>query len=322
MSLVIAYQFLILCIGLYLVIKGADVLLSSAISIGKKIGVSDFFVGLIIIGFGTSLSELLVSIKAVLENSPNLSVGNVIGSNISNVILVLGFALLISSIQFKNIKKFDILFHLIIHLLFFIIFYFMNFNSTFGYIFIILFIFYIFRSLKSSASNEVSDIELEKNTISILTFENPIKYGVPIIFLSILITLMGAQLTVNSAIKISNILKISESFLGLTIIAIGTSLPEIATSIRAAKRKKSEIIIGNIIGSNIYNLLLILGASSLFKNFNYTKSILTTEVIFLVFCVFLLSILLAINFKFKKKQSLIFIFLYLIYLYNLYNSNF
>ncbi|MEL0246607.1 MAG: hypothetical protein VW954_05275, partial [Alphaproteobacteria bacterium] len=258
----------------------------------------------------------------VLENSPNLSVGNVIGSNISNVILVLGFALLISSIQFKNIKKFDILFHLIIHLLFFIIFYFMNFNSTFGYIFIILFIFYIFRSLKSSASNEVSDIELEKNTISILTFENPIKYGVPIIFLSILITLMGAQLTVNSAIKISNILKISESFLGLTIIAIGTSLPEIATSIRAAKRKKSEIIIGNIIGSNIYNLLLILGASSLFKNFKYDKSILTTEVIFLVFCVFLLSILLAINFKFKKKQSLIFIFLYLIYLYNLYNSNF
>ena len=133
---------------------------------------------------------------------------------------------------------------------------------------------------------------------------------------------MGAQLTVNSAIKISNILKISESFLGLTIIAIGTSLPEIATSIRAAKRKKSEIIIGNIIGSNIYNLLLILGASSLFKNFNYDKSILTTEVIFLVFCVFLLSILLAINFKFKKKQSFIFIFLYLIYLYNLYNSNF
>ena len=153
----------------------------------------------------------------------------------------------------------------------------MNFNSTFGYIFIILFIFYIFRSLTSSASNEVSNIELEKNTISILTFENPIRYGVPIIFLSILITLMGAQLTVNSAIKISNILKISESFLGLTIIAIGTSLPEIATSIRAAKRKKSEIIIGNIIGSNIYNLLLILGASSLFKNFNYDKSILTTE---------------------------------------------
>ena len=88
MSLVIAYQFLILCIGLYLVIKGADVLLTSAISIGKKIGVSDFFVGLIIIGFGTSLSELLVSIKAVLENSPNLSVGNVIGSNISNVVPV------------------------------------------------------------------------------------------------------------------------------------------------------------------------------------------------------------------------------------------
>ena len=101
MSLSIANQFLILCLGLILVIKGLDVLLSSAISIGKKINVSDFFVGLIVIGFGTSLSELLVSLKAVLENSPDLSIGNIIGSNISNIVLVLGFALFISSLHLK-----------------------------------------------------------------------------------------------------------------------------------------------------------------------------------------------------------------------------
>ena len=104
MSLIIAIQFLMLCLGLYFVVKGADVLLSSAIALGKKFKVSDFFIGLIIIGFGTSLPELLVSIKAVLENSPNLSFGNVVGSNISNIVLVLGSILLISHIQFKNLK--------------------------------------------------------------------------------------------------------------------------------------------------------------------------------------------------------------------------
>ena len=322
MNLIIVIQLLMLCVGLYFVIKGADVLLSSATALGKTLKVSDFFIGLIVIGFGTSLAELLVSLKAVLEGSPNLSFGNVIGSNISNIILVLGFALLISNLQFKNLKKFDIFFHLTIHLGFFIIFYFLIFDSTYGFIFIIIFSFYIIKSFKDSSSSEINSIELDKDIFSTLSFTNPLKYGVPIIFLSIIFTLFGAQITVNSAIKISKILNISESFLGLSIIAIGTSLPEIATSVRAAKRKKVDIVIGNIIGSNIYNLLLILGASSLFDNFNYNKSLLTVEVIFLIVCVLILSLLLSINFNFKKKHSFIFIFLYLSYLYNLFKTNF
>ena len=122
MNLTLTTQFLSLLLGLYFVVKGADVLLSSATSLGKKFNVSDFFIGLIIIGFGTSLSELLVSVKAVLENSPGLSVGNVVGSNISNIILVISFVLIISSFQVKNIRKFDIFFHLLIHLLFLLFF--------------------------------------------------------------------------------------------------------------------------------------------------------------------------------------------------------
>ena len=322
MSLSIANQFLTLFLGLFLVIKGADILLSSAISIGIKLKVSDFFIGLIVIGFGTSLSELLVSLKAVLENSTDLSIGNIIGSNISNVILVLGFALSISSLQFKNIKKFDIYFHLFIHIVFITIFFFYTFNIIFGIIFILTFLFYLLKSIKNSSSNEVGNIELEKDKLSKLSYGNPIKFGVPIIFVSIIITLLGAKLTVSSALNISYILNIADSFLGLSIIAIGTSLPEIATSIRAAKKKKSDIIIGNIVGSNIYNLLLILGTSSLFENFGYNKNFLISEVFFLVVCILLLTILLINNFKFKRNYSYILIFLYFGYLYNLYNSNF
>ena len=156
-------------------------------------------------------------------------------------------------------------------------------------------------------------VEIDNDIFSTLSFKNPLKFGVPIIFFSIIITLLGAQITVGSAIKISNILKISDSFLGLSIIAIGTSLPEIATSIRAAKRRKFEIIIGNIIGSNIYNLLLILGISSLFENFYYTKNILTSEITFLILCVLIISFFLIIDFKFKRKQSIIFfIFIFIL----------
>ena len=238
MNLTLTTQFLSLFFGLYFVVKGADVLLSSATSLGKKFKVSDFFIGLIIIGFGTSLSELLVSVKAVLENSPGLSVGNVIGSNISNIILVIGFVLLISNFQIRNIKKFDILFHLLIHLLFLLIFLLDILNIFSGVFFILLFLFYLFLSFKRSSSKEVEKVEIENTIPSKMTFQKPFVFGIPIILLSIIITLFGAQITVLSAIKISNLLNISDSFLGLSVIAIGTSLPEVATSIKAAKKKK------------------------------------------------------------------------------------
>ena len=175
---------------------------------------------------------------------------------------------------------------------------------VFGIIFILTFLFYLLKSIKNSSSNEVGNIELEKDKLSKLSYGNPIKFGVPIIFVSIIITLLGAKLTVSSALNISYILNIADSFLGLSIIAIGTSLPEIATSIRAAK-EKSDIIIGNIVGSNIYNLLLILGTSSLFENFGYNKNFLISEVFFLVFCILLLTIFLI---KISSFREIILIF--------------
>ncbi len=322
MNLTLTTHFLSLLLGLYFVVKGADVLLSSATSLGKKFKVSDFFIGLIIIGFGTSLSELLVSVKAVLENSPGLSVGNVIGSNISNIILVISFVLIISSFQVKTIKKFDIFFHLIIHLLFLIIFLLDILNVFSGVFFIILFLFYLFLSFTRSSSKEIKKIEIENNFPSKKTFQNPIIFGIPIILISMMITLFGAQMTVLSAIKISSLLNISDSFLGLSVIALGTSLPEIATSIKAAKKKNFNLIVGNILGSNIYNLLLILGIASSFNNFSYNKNTLIFEVYFLSISVTIISILFYKNFLFRKNQSGVFFILYFFYLFMLYKTNF
>ena len=155
-----------------------------------------------------------------------------------------------------------------------------------------------------------------------ITYQNPIKFGLPIIILSILLTLYGAELTVGSAIKISSFLGIPDSFLGLTVVAIGTSLPEVVTSIRAMQRKNSEIVIGNIIGSNIYNLLLILGFISLFNSFKFSKELLFFEVNFLIISVIVFSMFLFFRINFKKKYSIIFLIFYLVYLLKLYFSNF
>ena len=290
--------------GLFLLVKGADILISSAISIGKKLNISEFFLGLIVIGFGTSLCELVVSIDAVIKGSADISVGNVIGSNIANLLLVTFAAGITAELRSIRISIFDILFHMISHIIFLLIFLFSYLNKNYGFIFIFLFVFYLYKSFKNSISDDVGEIKIENDLFSKLSFEKPLFFGVPVCFLSILITLFGADITVDSAISISKILNISDSFIGLTIIALGTSLPEIATSITAAKKGKSNMIVGNIIGSNIYNLLLILGFVSLFENFSYNKEILSRDALFLVLTVIFFSLVIVRKKKLAKNWLL------------------
>ena len=307
--------------GLFLVVKGADILISSAVVIGKKYGVSDFFIGLIVIGFGTSLPELLVSIDAIIKKSPEISIGNVVGSNISNILLVLGSALLISKINLRKISRFDSIFHLFIHIIFLLIVWLLIFDYKIGIVFLILFTFYIYKSFNNSLSNSENQLETSDFLTKII-YNKPLIIGLPTIIFSIILTFFGAEFTVDSVIEISNFFGISDSFLALTLVALGTSLPEIITSIRAAQKKMSELIIGNIIGSNIYNLLLILGFVSLFEAFSFPKDILFFEVIFLFICTVGFSILLFVKNDLNKKFSLVFITFYCFYLLKLLLTNF
>ncbi len=313
-------KFLTLIFGLLLLVKGADLLLSSSIAIGKRFKVSDFFIGLVIVGFGTSLPELLVSIDSIIKESPGLSIGNVLGSNISNILLVLGVVLAFYEITFQKISKFDVFFHLSCHLVLFIVVLFSSFNSVVGLFFIFLFLFYLWNSYQNS-SNQTENNEETKDKLSKIIVRNPIKLGIPIILISVFLTFFGASITVNSALDIAYILGISDAFLGLTVVAIGTSLPEIITSVKAAQKSKSQLVLGNIIGSNIYNLLLILGSVSLFDVFTFSAS-LNFEVKFLVFSVLVFSIIMYFNIQLKKQFSIIFLFAYLIYLFRLYSVNF
>jgi len=311
-----------LIIGLFLAIKGADILISSSIGLGRKFKVSDFFTGLLIVGFGTSVPELLVSVDAVLNNSANLSVGNILGSNIANILLVFCAVGFVNNIKIKDVAPFDMLFHLSMHVIFYLIFNFSTFGKKFGVLFIILFLFYIFLSLRVSKDKKQIDNTDENDFFSSFAFRKPIFFSLPILIISIALTLFGVDLAVNSAVFISKKLNIPDSFIGLSLIAIGTSLPELVTSISAAKRGNYQIIFGNIIGSNIYNLLFILGVSSLFKFFGYNFYILKTDVLILLITVFVFSICLIKKLTINKKISLIFLAAYILYLINLYYRNF
>lgn len=315
-------DFIKLIFGLYLAIKGADYLISNSTAIGRKLKISEFFIGLVIVGFGTSISELLVSVEAVLSNSPDLSVGNILGSNIANILLVLSVVGFINLIKISKISRFDIIFHLVIHLTFFLIFTFYKFNFLFGILFLTTFVFYMIYSFKNSRKSSEIDSEINFDSISKLSYNKPVFFGLPIVVISIFITLYGVNISVESAIKISDNLNVPDSFIGLSVIAIGTSLPELVTSIAAARRKKSAIIFGNIIGSNIYNLLFILGISSLFKFFNYEKKIIEPDVLILSLIVVLFSLALLKRYHINTKFSLICLFSYLFYISNLLMRNF
>lgn len=311
-----------LFLGLSLVLFGADILIRSAVAFGKKFKVSEIIIGIIVVGFGTSLCEFLVSIDAVLKNATNLSLGNIIGSNIANILLVLGLSAFVKSITTPKIKVFDYTFHFVVIFLFIVIFFSTIITNTIGIIFILIFIFYIFLILRINNNLEIDTTDIEKDFFSRKIFLKPYLFGLPIIFFSIILTVFGADLTVTSAIEISKILKISESIIGLTLIAIGTSLPEIAAGISAARRSRSNLIFGNIIGSNLYNLLAIIGFSSLFKNFSYEPLELRYDVIFMGISVIIFSIIIFLRKNIGKPLSVFLVTLYLAYLIFIYKSNF
>tara|TARA_X000000950_G_C13791008_1_gene609337 strand:+ start:84 stop:1037 length:954 start_codon:yes stop_codon:yes gene_type:complete len=311
-----------LIFGLTIVLFGADILINSAIALGKKYKVSELAIGIIVIGFGTSLCELLVSIEAVLNNASELSIGNVIGSNVANIFLVLGTSGLIANITISKISNFDKYFHLSIPVVFLLIFSITKFNNFFGLCFILIFIFYIFKIFKSQKHDEVDISENNSDFISKKVFQRPLVFGVPIIFFSVILTVFGADYTVLSAIKISEILGISESFLGLTFIAIGTSLPEIAAGITAVRKMRFNLIFGNIIGSNLYNLLLIIGVSSLFPNFDYEATNLLFDVIFLTISTLLFTLMIIFKKEINFSGAIFLLLIYFSYLGYLYYRNF
>lgn len=255
-------------IGFILLIKGADFLVKGASSIAKKLHISEIIIGLTIVSIGTSMPELFVSTTSALDGYSDISIGNIIGSNICNLLFILGLSALIRPVKFQKQTKWIENPISIIFTLFFLFICNTNKNITRfeGIILICLFILFLLYTILITKKNQqkvlikLSDEKLKNISI--------IKNSLLMIS-GVIILKFGGELVVEHAKKIAISLNISEKVIGLTIVAIGTSLPELATSVTAAIRGDSDIAIGNIVGSNIFNILLIIGVSAFINPISY-----------------------------------------------------
>ena len=265
-----------LFIGLGLLVFGAELIIRGSISFGKKLKVSLFAIGVVIIAGGTSLPELASSINAVVINHADLAVGAVIGSNIANLILVMAatsFLIPISNINQNQINQawINIFLALVLITMSFLI---LPFNFLFGILSIGLLFFIMFMQVKQG-SLDVSDVE-EKGDYSLII-------SIVFILVGIVLLISGSDLFVKSAIDIANELNIPEAIIGVSLVAFGTSLPELVVGILSAIKRKVDFALGNVLGSNIYNILGVLGVSSFFGNFSIPAVIGSEDLLFMLF---------------------------------------
>ena len=272
----IGYDIGLLILGLVFLILGGELLVRSAVSFAEKFGVSSFLIGVTVVSFGTSIPELMVSIQAAMDQAADIAIGNVLGSNIANIALVLGVSAVIRPLSITtNTYKLSWWVMLISSLLF-ILFLLDNVITKMEGLLLVagLFCFIIF-SIKRNISNEESIV----SKINIQT-------GILFFVLGAIGLYFGSELFVESAISIASFFDVPKFVIGITVVALGTSLPELVTSIVALMKGQNNISLGNLIGSNIFNVFAVLGITSLIQELG-TSSIL----LFLDFGVMLAVIL-------------------------------
>ena len=264
-------DYILLIIGFVLLIKGADFFVDGSSSVAKILKVPTIIIGLTVVAFGTSMPELSVSVTAALRGSNDLAVSNVLGSNIFNLLVVLGCCALVKPVAAKwsLLKKefpFSILITIILLLVDsdFSIMKVIDGNKGFvlgrwaGLLFLILFVLYIYATVKSALRSRAEAKDMEEEEYKKMS---PLKSGIYIV-IGLIGIVWGGNLVVDSASNIALTFGWSQTFIGLTIVALGTSLPELVTSVVAARKGENDLAVGNVVGSNIFNILLILGVSS------------------------------------------------------------
>jgi cation:H+ antiporter len=300
--------------GIALIIFAANWMVNGASALAKKFGVNDLVIGLTVVAFGTSAPELTVNIFSALNNSTDIAIGNVLGSNISNIFLIVGVAAAIYPIAIQNNTKWkEIPFSLLSVIVLAILandMFIDKANNNFisridGLImlcFLIIFLIYTFGMAKTNKPEHDENLHVKAM---------PVWKALLFIFLGLVGLFFGGKYLIEGAVNIAKSIGMSEKVIGLTIIAIGTSLPELATSIVAAIKKKPDIIVGNIIGSNIFNVFFILGTTAVIKplpfdisiNFDVGVSMLASVLLFLTTITFGRKII-------DRSEGILFLILY------------
>jgi cation:H+ antiporter len=308
--------YVLLIIGFVLLIKGADFFVEGSSNIAKALKVSPLLIGLTIVAFGTSSPEATVSIAAALEGNAGVAIGNVVGSNIFNITLVVGLTALLNplKVESETIRK-EIPFTLLASTALIILisdiglqFLSENFitrsDGLILLLFFAVFLYYIFEVARKSREN-LSDVQTPTESISWVKNALLTVGGLAAI-------IFGGDLVVDSATEVALSFGMSETLVGLTIVAVGTSLPELITSITAAVKKQGEIAIGNIVGSNIFNILFVLGSASVISPLAVDGKIFV-DVLLMIILTGILLIFSRTNFKVGKYEGIFLMVAYIVY---------
>ena len=308
---------LLIILGFVLLIKGADFLVDGASSLAKRFNIPDIIIGLTIVSIGTSMPELFVSSTSAINGSADMAIGNIIGSNLCNLLMILGVSTIIKPVKFqKETRLIEIPLCLIITIIFAI---FCNTSGTISRIeaFVLIFLFVLFIIYTIIMGKKGNAFDKESTIVEIQTDNNllSLKKSIILIILGIIGLKIGGDLTVDNATNLARMFNISEKIIGLTILAIGTSLPELVTSVTAAIKGNSDIAIGNIIGSNIFNILLIIGVSAMISplTYNFTYNIQIGILILATIILALFPVIPPKN-EMSRFNGLIYLVIYIVYM--------
>ena len=271
-------QLLLLAAGFVMLVKGSDWFVEGAAGIAAKFRIPQIIIGLTIVAMGTSAPEAAVSITAAMGGSADITVGNIVGSNILNVLVILGLASAIVPVAVgKSTLKIDIPFMIAISAIFLALGWDGIITMIDGMVLVVLFIAYIgymiWAAINSSENgDEIKDMPVWKMIVSTVA--------------GLYLVVQGADIAVGAATKLAQIFGMSERFIGLTVVALGTSLPELFTSVTAARKGNADIAIGNIVGSNIFNILFVVGLSSMVINVPFAANFRIDMLVTIAACVF------------------------------------
>jgi cation:H+ antiporter len=289
----------LLIAGLAMILFGANWLVNGSSSIAKRFGISEFVIGLTIVGIGTSSPEMVVSFLSSLQGKADMAIGNIAGSNIFNTLLILGITALISplTITKSNLKR-DIPLNIIVTIILILLG--MNFTifgagkdqlcRIDGAILLVIFVLYLWSSFKSDSSNEENGGEGIKEYSTFMS--------ISMVAAGLAALIFGGKLFVNSATELAKMFGVSDKFIAITVMAAGTSMPELATCVVAALKGRGQLALGNVLGSNIANILLILGGSALISPLSFS-GMTYVDIGILLLCA---AFIFASAFLFKKKQ--------------------
>ena len=305
---------LILLFGLSVLVVGGELLVRGAVGFSKKMKISSLVIGMTVVAFGTSAPELLVSVQSAIGGNPGIAIGNVIGSNIANISLVLALTVIVFPIVMDR-QTMRIDFPIMIFSMF--LFSYFSFDGIITLIeglilFSLVFIFTFFLFINSRSKENKSVVEIE--------LSNKESFGKLILFflLGFICLYFGAEWFIDGSVIIANYLfegnPDKDLIIGVTVVAFGTSVPELATSLVAAYRKEPSLSIGNLIGSNIFNILLVLGFTSIIKPIKVSQDVLIFDSVYMIGVAFLLMILFLIGKKITRFKGIVLILSYIVYI--------